>query len=226
MALNLIGPLRHGLALYLILAVSIGLHDFAQAKVAELLGDFLPRRQGRVALNPLAHFDPIGTGLIPLLLIFRPLLTHSPLFPVTVVGWGRPVKFSLSNPRTRARDEIFITLAGPGMNFLLALAIGISSGLINRVLGAAMPWANLIISINCSLIAFNCIPLPPLDGSRLLRLVVAMSDRTFGRLSWISPLILLALVNTPMMQAALIHVAGWAATPVYFCMYHVAGRYF
>jgi Zn-dependent protease len=218
--------LRHGLALYLILAVSIGLHEFGHAKAAELLGDFLPRRQGRVSLNPLRHLDPVGTGLIPLIMIFGPLLTHSRLLSVSLIGWGRPVRISLANPKTRRRDEILITLAGPGMNFLLALGTGLAGGLVNRIHGGEALWADRIIAVNCSLIAFNCIPLPPLDASRILRRVVAMSDQTFARLSLLSPLILLVLVNTAMVQAALIHVAGWAARPVYFCMYHVAGGQF
>lgn len=226
MDLHLIDLLRQGLIFYIILAGSIALHEFGHAMAADWLGDFLPRSQGRVSLNPIVHLDLIGTVLIPLVMIFGPILSHSRVFAVSLIGWGKPVQISLSNPRTRVRDEILITLAGPGMNFLIALTAGVAGGLFQRIHGGETPWADIIISLNCSLIAFNCIPLPPLDGSRILRHVVGMSDELFIRLSMLSPVVLLILVNTTILQAPLAYVANLAATPVYFCMYHLAGGYY
>jgi Zn-dependent protease len=184
--------LREGLILYIILAASIALHEYGHAQAADLLGDFLPRRQGRVTLNPLVHLDPIGTGLIPLAMILL-----NPGF--SIIGWGRPVQISLPNPKTRVRDEILITLAGPLMNVLIALTVAVGYGLLARFAGDTAvqiaPLANAAITVNCTLIAFNMIPLPPLDGSRIMRHVVGMREETFVRLSLHSWWILLILIN-------------------------------
>lgn len=196
--------LREGLILYLILAGSIALHEFGHAKVADLLGDFLPRSQGRVTLNPLVHLDPIGTGLIPLSMILLRL-------PFSLIGWGRPVQISLPNPKTRMRDEILITLAGPLMNGLIALTVAVGYGLLAHVSPARAdnlePLANAAIAVNCTLIAFNLIPLPPLDGSRIMRHVVGMTEETFARLAQHSWWILLILINLQPCQELLSRVA-------------------
>jgi Zn-dependent protease len=218
--------LREGLIYYIILAASIALHEYGHAQMADWLGDFLPRSQGRVSLNPIAHLDPIGTVLIPLLMIFGPILSHSRVFSLSLIGWGRPVQISLSSPKHRVRDEILITLAGPGMNFLIALTAGIAAGVAKRFHGGDTPWADIVISLNCSLIAFNLSPLPPLDGSRILRHIVGMSEETFVRMASLSPVILLILVNTSVLNRPLAYVANLAATPVYFCMNHLAGGSF
>jgi Zn-dependent protease len=223
---HLFEALREGLIFYIILAASIALHEYGHAKAADLLGDYLPRTQGRVTLNPIAHLDPIGTVLIPLLMIFGPLLIHSRVFAVGLIGWGRPVQIALNDPKTRVRNEILITLAGPGMNFLIALAAGIAGGLTQRFHGGDTRWADVIIGLNCSLIAFNLIPLPPLDGSRIIRHIVGMSEEMFVRLASISPVILLILVNTSILNRPMSFVANLAATPIYYCMERLAGGSF
>jgi Zn-dependent protease len=218
-----LNALREGLILYLILALSIALHEFGHAKVADLLGDPLPRAQGRVTLNPLAHLDPIGTGLIPLLTIFLPILTHSRL-PLNLIGWGRPVQISLIHPRTRVRDEILITLAGPGMNALIALGAALAGGLAMRLQHTdTAEWANEIIYINAIQIAFNLIPLPPLDGSRILRHVIGMSDELFVKLTMFTPIVLLILINTQAFQNFITSATNHIAAPFYIGMYALRG---
>ncbi len=213
-----LNALREGLILYLILALSIALHEFGHAKVADLLGDPLPRAQGRVTLNPLNHLDPIGTGLIPLLTIFLPILSHSRL-PLNLIGWGRPVQISLIHPRTRVRDEILITLAGPGMNVLIALAAALAGGLTMRFQHAdTTVWAEEIIYINAIQIAFNLIPLPPLDGSRILRHVIGLSEEMFVKLTMITPIVLLILINTQGFQNFIATTTNHVAAPFYACM--------
>jgi Zn-dependent protease len=216
--------LRQGSILYLILAGSIALHEFGHAKAADLVGDYLPREQGRVTLNPFAHLDPIGTGLIPLAMIFLPILTRHNL-PVSLIGWGRPVQISLPNPRTRKRDEILITLAGPGMNVLIALGTAIIGGLVERFSNGRVDpsLAEEIILMNALLIAFNVIPLPPLDGSRLMRHLVGMSDEAFAQLAMFTPYVLLVLINIPGFQVFLGELRDWVATPFFWCMFHLAG---
>jgi Zn-dependent protease len=209
-----------GLVYYLILVLSIALHEFGHAKSADLLGDPLPRLQGRVTLNPLAHLDPIGTGLIPLSMIFLPILMNAHL-PLALIGWGKPVQIALNNPRNRIRNEILITLAGPAMNFLIALGVAILIGLYLRFDSASATAANLAgyaqlaILLNCLLIAFNLIPLPPLDGSRILRHIVCLSEETFYRLAVNSPWILLILVNLSVFQQLLGLVRNWIAAPFF-----------
>ena len=116
---------RWGALQLILLIISIGLHEFGHAWMADLRGDPLPRLQGRVTLNPFAHADPIGTIALPAIMIFL-----SPGFGL--IGWGKPVQISLPNPKTRRMDDIYITLAGPAMNVLLCLVLALI-GAIGRV---------------------------------------------------------------------------------------------
>ena len=149
------------------LVLSLSLHEFSHAFVADLQGDRLPRAMGRVTLNPIRHLDPLGTLLL-LLVGF---------------GWAKPVEFRPSALRSKRFGAAMVALAGPGMNLLLAVAglIGLrltasesfitggtlfidQDGLMGQV---AVFWI-FFASINILLAVFNLIPLPPLDGSRLL----------------------------------------------------------
>jgi len=222
---NTLDALRQGLIQYIILAASIALHEFGHAKMADRLGDLLPRTQGRVTLNPLVHLDPIGTGLIPIMSIFLPILTHARM-GFSFIGWGRPVQISLPNPKTRVRDEILITLAGPGMNVLIALTTTIVWGLLGRFSPETAnnmgKLFNEIVVINCLLIAFNLIPLPPLDGSRIMRHIVGMTEEVFVRLSMQSWWILLILINLPPFQVFLGRAAEIIETPFEHLYYLLA----
>jgi len=183
--------LRWSLLQLILLVVSIGLHEFGHAWVADLRGDPLPRFQGRVTLNPLAHADPIGTLLIPGIMIF-----FSPGFGL--IGWGKPVQISLPNPTTRRMDDILITLAGPAMNLVLCLvfvlvglALGVSfDGNLGRFLASGM-------LMNIGLFCFNLIPIPPLDGSRIFYRLGLYSLELFTTLSQYGFIILIILINLP-----------------------------
>lgn len=163
--------------LYLVaLVLSISVHEFGHAWIADKFGDPLPRSQGRVTLNPAAHVDPIGTIAFPMLGFF--LSAAGSAMGAYVVGWGKPVQVSLS-PRHMSRRftirtlHMFIALAGPFMNILFALFLSLIFVGAIRVGGSSAiayaPPLLQIIAMNIGLACFNLIPCPPLDGGAILR---------------------------------------------------------
>jgi len=177
--------------LYFILVISICIHEWAHAFSADKLGDPLPRSQGRVTLDPLVHLDLLGTIIIPFVMIFL-----SPGF--AILGWGKPVQLSLPNHKTRTRDDILITLAGPMSNLLLAFLTVLVFGLIGNFIFLNESFLQLvatIVNLNCLLFLFNLIPIPPLDGSHILKRVAGMSDITFIKFSRFGIFLLLVLIN-------------------------------
>ncbi len=155
----------------LILCISV--HEFGHAFVADRLGDHLPRAQGRVTLNPIAHIDPIGTIALPLLAFF--LAAGGSGLSQYVIGWGKPVQVSL-NPRTMTRrfsirtSDVLISVAGPFMNILLAAIFSVVFiGLLRfDVNDTAIRLVANVIGMNLGLMMFNLLPCPPLDGGHVL----------------------------------------------------------
>jgi Zn-dependent protease len=185
--------LRDGLLQLILLIISIGLHEFGHAWMADLRGDPLPRMQGRVTLNPFAHADPIGTIILPAVMIFL-----SPGFGL--IGWGKPVQISLPNPKTRRMDDIYITLAGPAMNLVLCFTFAVIGGLGNfdpKTQEVIIDFLRMGIILNASLVVFNLIPLPPLDGSRLALRLGLYSEELFLTLARWGFVILIILINLP-----------------------------
>jgi Zn-dependent protease len=185
--------LRDGLLQLILLIISIGLHEFGHAWMADMRGDPLPRMQGRVTLNPFAHADPIGTIALPAVMIFL-----SPGFGL--IGWGKPVQISLPNPKTRRMDDIYITLAGPAMNVVLCLVFALIGGLGNfdpKTQEVIIRFLVGGIYLNAGLVVFNLIPIPPLDGSRLALRLGLYSEEFFLSLARWGFIILIVLVNLP-----------------------------
>lgn len=198
--------LRDGLLQLILLIISIGLHEFGHAWMADMRGDPLPRLQGRVTLNPFAHTDPIGTIALPALMIFL-----SPGFGL--IGWGKPVQISLPNPRTRRMDDIYITLAGPAMNLVLCLVFAVIGGLGNfdpKTQGVILKFLVRGIFLNAGLVVFNLIPIPPLDGSRLALRLGLYGEELFVTLSRWGFIILIVLINIP----AFGRLIYWAMSPL------------
>lgn len=153
---NLIIMLMEIISIVIAFAVAISVHEASHALAAYYFGDPTAKLHGRLSLNPLRHLDPLGTILI--------FLVH--------FGWGKPVPvnpYNLKNPR---RDEAFISLSGPIANFLTAalLALPVKYWLIHAVSGWGVFLLTIFavtISLNLTLMVFNLIPIPPLDGSKV-----------------------------------------------------------
>lgn len=208
--------LRDGLLQLILLIISIGLHEFGHAWMADLRGDPLPRMQGRVTLNPFAHADPIGTIAIPAVMIFL-----SPGFGL--IGWGKPVQVSLPNPKTRRMDDILITLAGPAMNLVLCGVFAVIGGLGNfdpRSQAVVLNFLEMGIVLNASLVVFNLIPIPPLDGSRVALRLGLYSEELFLTLARWGFVILLVLVNLPPFQVAMGYLRALVVWP-WACLWNL-----
>ena len=144
---------------FIILIFSAIVHEVAHGLMAEKLGDDTARDEGRITLNPIPHIDPFGSILLPLLL----LSVGSPI----IFGAAKPVPVNFNNLRPRKLGMALVSLAGPLSNFALAilLTVPIKLGLANPV---AYPILIQAILINLVLGTFNLIPIPPLDGSKIL----------------------------------------------------------
>ena len=175
---------------------AVTIHEFSHGYVADRLGDPTARMAGRLTLNPLAHLDPIGT-----LMFF---LIH--------IGWAKPVPVNPYNLRNPKSDMFWISLAGPGSNMLAALGLGIIiryAGInpVQVLQGIGTSLTAVVLQfiivygmiINLVLAGFNLIPLPPLDGSKILMGILPPAQAAkFARIERYGPLILMGLL-----------MAGW-----------------
>lgn len=149
----------------IILVGSVVIHEVSHGVAAEYLGDDTARRAGRLSMNPLKHLDPMGSFVVPGLLA----LLGGPVF-----GWARPVPYDPRNVRGGKWGEAAVAVAGPVSNIVLAVVFGV---FIRILVAALLPYESilylmtlfaLIVQINLSLAVFNLIPVPPLDGSKIL----------------------------------------------------------
>lgn len=170
-------------------AILVGLtfHEYAHGLVANQLGDSTPAKQGRLTLNPLPHIDWVG---FLMLLLFK-------------FGWAKPVQVDPRNFRdiTPKRGMMLVSLAGPGMNILIALLSMVALKLLIPYQGThwgfILPLLMPLIYVNLILAAFNLLPLPPLDGSKILAgLLPDSGTRALYSLEQYGPLIMLLLIVT------------------------------
>ena len=182
----------------LVILLALSVHESAHAWMAERFGDPTGRLQGRISLNPIAHIDPIGTIIFPVMLA----IIGAPVF-----GWAKPVQvnpFNLRNPR---KDSIYIAAAGPVSNIIMAIG-GIvvfiilkQGGIVGSIYvtsrsaeAITMLLLNLIL-INIFLAIFYLLPIPPLDGSRILEGVLeGEALRTFKKIEPYGFFILMAVI--------------------------------
>ena len=188
-----------------ILLFSLSVHEYAHARVAYRLGDNTPRWQGRLTLNPLAHMDPVG--LLVLVVTGR-------------FGWAKPVVVNPNNFENRDAGMVMVSLAGPGSNLVLAIALatlfkavsgpyGIPANAFARYLALAL---NQGVWINLGLAVFNLLPVPPLDGSKILAaLFKGKGARVYYTLEKYSYIVLLLFIATPL--------ASWILSPIILTLY-------
>ncbi len=189
----------NGLITYLGLVILLTFHEFAHAWVGMKCGDDTARLQGRVSLNPLVHIDPIGTVLLPLIMIFA-----SPTVGRFLVGWAKPVPFNPDNLNNRWRDEMLIAMAGPAMNVILAIVlVGFARVAVMFDSETATELLLRMASLSLILCFFNLIPIPPLDGSHVLRNVTGMTYETYFNLSRFGFIAIIVVLQIPQVRMVL-----------------------
>lgn len=180
-----------------IVLLSFSVHELAHAWVANRLGDPTARLEGRISLNPLAHWDPIGTTMLVVL-----ILLGLPAF-----GWGKPVPINYRNFKNPRRDLFYSSIAGPLSNILLGFIFAM---VLRFFFSTSNVFTDLIItaiSLNIYLAIFNLIPLPPLDGSEILRALIP--EQTYAKIEQYSNFILfgviLLIMVFPQIITSLVH---------------------
>ena len=198
---------------FVLLIFSLSVHECAHAWMASRLGDQTARLQGRITLNPMYHIDPIGTLLFPALMIFGPLLGGGAMGGF-LIGWAKPTPVITRNFRKIVRDDALVTLAGPVSNLLLALAgfVGLAVIIVSQghmPEGESMATniqalgllCQLAIQVNLALFFFNLLPIPPLDGSRIVRNMLPYNAlQSYDRLSGWMGLLVMILVGGPIVR--------------------------
>jgi Zn-dependent protease len=169
--------------------IAITFHEASHGYVAHLLGDDTAWRLGRVSFNPLVHIDPFGTVLLPLIL----LLLRSPF----LFGYAKPVPVNFRALRYPRAGTILVAAAGPGMNLLLAIIAALGFHIVAYIPAPGAQWfaANLknALLLNVVLAIFNLLPIPPLDGGRIL---VGILPGVFARsMSHLEPYGMLILIG-------------------------------
>ncbi|HFD15904.1 MAG TPA: site-2 protease family protein [Rhodospirillales bacterium] len=207
---------------FLPVVIAITFHEAAHGWMAEKLGDDTARRLGRVTFNPIAHVDPFGTLVLPgLLLVFG-----APF----IFGWAKPVPVAFHRLRQPKRDMIWVALAGPGINMLLAVA---SALLLHLAAGLPAPYGEWVgenlanaVLVNIVLAAFNMLPIPPLDGGRVLTGLLPLPLATrFARIERYGLLLLILVIFVlPMAARELgyhVNPLAWVLLPVVGTLYDI-----
>ncbi|MEN9572939.1 MAG: hypothetical protein RL514_794 [Verrucomicrobiota bacterium] len=185
-----------GLLTYLFFIPLLTFHEWAHAWVAWKCGDDTAYHQGRVTLNPVAHMELIGTVVLPLLGIFLSL-SNSALAGF-IIGWGRPVPVNIANLRHPRRDDTLVALAGPAINVVLAFAL-LALVKVSTFTGIAM-FGEIGIKmaiLSLFLCFFNLLPIPPLDGSHVLKNFIGMSHETYWKLCQYGFIMVIVAINIP-----------------------------
>ena len=202
----------NGLLGYVCLLIVLTFHEFAHAWTAWKFGDDTARLQGRVSLNPIVHMDKVGTVILPLLVVL--LQAADSRLAGFIIGWGKPVPVNPYNLRHRRWQDTIVALAGPAMNIVVAgAAVVLARGFQLAHVGAFADVAQMLAVISLLLCFFNLLPVPPLDGSHLLKNLIGMSDELYIRISRFGLLIVILLLQIPIVRAGI-----WFATSYTFVL--------
>lgn len=189
---------------------ALTMHDAAQAFVARRLGDNTAHAAGRTTLNPLAHIDPVGTIVIPVVMY---------LMTSFVFGYAKPLPLNYGQMRHPKRDMAFVALSGPAANFVMAL-IWLIFGILLQYFQVDESFPNLVakagVQVNLWLMAFNLLPIPSMDGGRIVfSLLPQKAAYQFARLEPYGFLILLALILLKVVTIWLFFVGSIAGKLLY-----------
>lgn len=203
-----------------VLVISVALHEFGHAFMAYKLGDDTPKRQGRVTLNPLAHADPIGTLLLPVLGSL-----HAAAGGMGGgFGWGKPVQWQPHRVKrgiSMATANILVSFAGPFMNLLLASVIAfVHALLLAQGVIAPASQVNFVlyfsVMTNFILFFFNLLPVPPLDGGHIAQAFMPYRYRNqYESYARFGPFIILGIMLIPQVRAVFRVPAEWCTETVY-----------
>lgn len=192
------------IALPFILAITV--HEAAHGLIADRLGDHTARSLGRVTLNPLKHIDPLGTVILPLALFALGLIP---------IGWAKPVPIDGRNLKRPRKDMAWVAAAGPGANLIMGVLWGLVILAEDSLYGLS-PWvaeplvfmAAAGVWINVILFVLNMLPIPPLDGSRVVAsLLPAAAARSYGKIEPYGLFIVLGLIAVGILQRIILPLA-------------------
>ncbi|HEY0865493.1 MAG TPA: site-2 protease family protein [Lacunisphaera sp.] len=214
--------LRNGLIYFIILAASLCLRAYAQAWMANRLGDRTPAMEGRLTANPLPHVDILGTVALPLIFIFylQPSLDQAGLR--MFLGWAKPVNINPHNFKNPRGGAVLVAFAGMGLSLLLCLFGAIAGGLCYRADPQILGIFGALIAINGFLVVFDCLPLPPLPGGMLLRHLGYISEETYLNIARWSGLAIIILINLKPVAMLLGILQGLVTLPFYLVMERIA----
>lgn len=185
-----------GLLTYLFFIPLLTFHEWAHAWVAWKCGDDTAYHQGRVTLNPIAHMELIGTVVLPLVGIM--LSVADSALAGFIIGWGRPVPVNVANLRRPRLDDSLVALAGPAVNVLLAFALlAIAKAGVLADLGMLKEIGVRMALLSLFLCFFNLLPIPPLDGSHVLKNLLGMSYETYWKLCQFGFIAVIVAINIP-----------------------------
>ena len=206
-----------GVLMYAGLLVLLTFHEVGHAWMAWKCGDDTARLQGRISLNPLMHIDPIGTVLMPLLMIYLAASSHSELGRF-LIGWAKPVPVNPDKLRNGRTDDTLVAMAGPWMNVVLAVALMVLARVGWMVHSDTWVWTCIDFArLSLLLCCFNLIPVPPLDGSHVVKNLIGMSYEMYAKICRYSFLLVILVMQIRQVQVALNAVtkgslriiAGW-----------------
>jgi len=210
-----------GLIIYLLIAISLCLRAYAQAWMANRLGDPTPAMEGRLTLNPIPHVDLLGTVILPLISIFliQPNIGKLSFF----LAWAKPVPVNPQSFTHPQKHYLYCLLSETGMSFVLMLIGAIVGGIMLRANSEAVTLVGTLIGINAILVILDLIPIPPLPGALILVQKGWMSEATFQNLARWGGLILIIAIQLPPVRMVLGILQAVIAAPFYILLNLIAG---